>query len=252
MERTDLEPDPAELVNLLKADLQGMPLAVRQGIARRLAEAAQPQPGAAEVPKHVPAAGSWPTALKLATWLALPLSAVVGAAVQSRWAAGGPTASSAPRPPVSRLIEPAALSANVVEPRPLVPETHAKPAASGPPTTTLNLRPDLAGDSADGRRSSPQDATNSVVKKRGDLELLEQAQSKLSEGDALGALALAREHRRRYPRSAFEQERGAVEIRALFSAGRKSEAERQASEFLRRFADSPLRMGISGSAGKNP
>jgi hypothetical protein len=53
--------------------------------------------------------------------------------------------------------------------------------------------------------------------------------------DPAGALALADEHRRRFPGSSLDQERELIAITALVDLGRMAEARRKADEFTRQY-----------------
>lgn len=73
--------------------------------------------------------------------------------------------------------------------------------------------------------------------------LIERCSSALVRGDAIGALAAAREHARRFRDGVLVEEREAMTVQALRALGRSAEADARADVFLRRWPDS-LHAGI--------
>jgi hypothetical protein len=71
------------------------------------------------------------------------------------------------------------------------------------------------------RRAAPRASGGDLAE---DVALLREAQAALRGGDAARALALLDAHAKRYPRSAFVQERLATQIQALCKSGRAQEA----------------------------
>ncbi len=80
------------------------------------------------------------------------------------------------------------------------------------------------------RRAAPPDPA-------AELLLLDRAQRALG-SDPRRALAAAREHRRRFPRGQYVQEREVITIEALIALGRSARAEHRAQRFLARHPDS--------------
>lgn len=79
-----------------------------------------------------------------------------------------------------------------------------------------------------------------------ELRLLQRAQAAYASSHFADALALAAEHRRRFPRGRLTEEREALRVRALSRAGRTDEADRAAKAFAERFPRSVLlpRLGV--------
>ncbi|MCA9618260.1 MAG: hypothetical protein KC731_04545 [Myxococcales bacterium] len=73
-----------------------------------------------------------------------------------------------------------------------------------------------------------------------EVALLQEAQRKLSGGDARGALRLLDEHARRFPRGALAQEAEAARVLALCQAGQRSAAREAARRFVERAPSSPM------------
>jgi hypothetical protein len=73
-----------------------------------------------------------------------------------------------------------------------------------------------------------------------ELRLLQRAQAAYSERDLAGALALAGEHRRRFPNGRLAEEREALRVRSLAASGRGADARRAVAAFARCFPHSVL------------
>jgi outer membrane protein assembly factor BamD (BamD/ComL family) len=85
-----------------------------------------------------------------------------------------------------------------------------------------------------------------------ELSLLERARTRLSEGQPQSTLQLLREHRLSYPRSALQQEREALTIRALMAAGRVAEARDRAARFVQAYPTSALRGSVERAVESIP
>jgi hypothetical protein len=70
--------------------------------------------------------------------------------------------------------------------------------------------------------------------------LLDEARAALGKDDGRGALDLLGAHTRRFPESLFAEERAALTVKALASAGRRAEARARLAEFAATFPRSPL------------
>jgi hypothetical protein len=81
--------------------------------------------------------------------------------------------------------------------------------------------------------------------------LLRQAQSALR-SDPARALALAREHQRRFPRGTLAQEREVIAIDALSRLGRSGEAGKRAKEFETQYPGSAHGKKVESSVGSSP
>jgi hypothetical protein len=188
-------------------------------LAQSLARVLGPRAGVGDVPLAAPSAplrarGRW-------------LSGVIGGAATLAglwWAfANGPTPLPAPTPSVPSLVAQAppepSPAAPAVAPSPPVPE----------PAAVAEARPDDAMPLTVPRkpgRSRPTEA-----------ELLERAQAALR-AEPARALALTREHRRRYPAGALVQEREVIAIEALRRLGRDRAASHEADVFGERYPGS--------------
>ena len=82
-----------------------------------------------------------------------------------------------------------------------------------------------------------------------ELDLLHDAQSKWRAGNALAALSLLSEHKKRFPRSQLGSERDALTILSLCATNRTDEARRLAQRFLQTAQRSPLRTSVEESCG---
>jgi hypothetical protein len=85
-----------------------------------------------------------------------------------------------------------------------------------------------------------------------ELSQLEKARTLLSDGHAAATLALLNSHFARYPRSALEQERQALYVKALVAADRMAEARKRAAVFVRRFPRSTLRGSVESAVAPIP
>jgi hypothetical protein len=82
-----------------------------------------------------------------------------------------------------------------------------------------------------------------------EAEYLERARGSLGKSPAL-ALALANQHRSRFPYGVLGQEREVIAIEALKRLGRGAEAERRASDFARRYPGSAYSKKLDAGSGK--
>ncbi len=74
--------------------------------------------------------------------------------------------------------------------------------------------------------------------------LLDLARSALSSGDVAKALAAVQSHEAQFPAGQLTEEREALAVRILWTAGRRDEATRRLHAFSLQFADSPLRPAL--------
>ena len=81
-----------------------------------------------------------------------------------------------------------------------------------------------------------------------ELDLLQRAQAAYVGKDVAGALVVLAEHARRFPNGRFAEEREAIRVQALASAGRADEARRAADGFAARFPRSVLLRRLKTSA----
>jgi hypothetical protein len=222
-------------LSALRSDYQPAPSAARERIASRLVEAglaAVALGGAVAVTKLAPRSFLYSQAF--AAIVTLPVGLLLGAAGHA-WLVRPTTVASAPPALTATATATATLP---LPPTPFV----ADPL---PPLEQLNPQP-----------VTPKTrSTSSAVETLGlehELRLLEQARTKLSEGQPAGTLELLRRHRAQYPQSALEQEREALSVRALMAAGRRAEAQKQAAAFVQRYPGSVLRGSVERAVGKIP
>lgn len=85
-----------------------------------------------------------------------------------------------------------------------------------------------------------------------ELDLLQRAQAAFVGKDVAGALVVLAEHARRFPNGRLAEEREAIRVQSLASAGRVDEARRAADAFAARFPRSVLlpRLKKSAHAGE--
>ncbi|HET9956132.1 MAG TPA: hypothetical protein VFQ61_16610 [Polyangiaceae bacterium] len=123
-----------------------------------------------------------------------------------------------------------------------VPLAHAPtiPSAQQPPSRVEDPNQDGA------RASRPE---SSLKKYGAERELMHRAHSAFAEGDFGATLKLLAEHARRFPRGQLAEEREALRVRSLASAGRIAEARRAAQAFADHFPRSVLLARIQQIAG---
>lgn len=226
---------PAELRRLLELsrDQLGTPgevAGLAQGLARALGPLAE-LGNSAGPPALLPAplaASRW------AAWAAAGGAVAAGAAVL--WAVSS-------RPPPELAATPAPPRVTAAAPQ-APPEPPASPASADagldkPESreATPAARPVAK---AKPKRASPRARARPVPPRPdavAEAELLERAQAALSKRPS-AALALTREHKRRFPRGALVQEREVIAIEALSRLGQSREASARAAEFERRYRGS--------------
>jgi outer membrane protein assembly factor BamD (BamD/ComL family) len=86
------------------------------------------------------------------------------------------------------------------------------------------------------QRSAPQAAASPL---RQEVAFIKEARQALRDGNAARALRLLEECGRLHPAGVLVQERERLAIQALIAGGRAGEASARASEFLRKYPDSP-------------
>lgn len=190
-------------------------------LAQSLARVLGPRVGVGDVPLAAPPAplrarGRW-------------LSGVIGGAATLAglwWAfANGPTPPPAPVPTPS---VPSLVAQTPPEPSPARPAVAPSPSVPEPAAVAEASQDDGMPLTVPGKpgRSRPTEA-----------ELLERAQAVLR-AEPARALALTREHRRRYPAGALVQEREVIAIEALRRLGRDRAASHKADVFAERYPGS--------------
>jgi hypothetical protein len=221
--RSDYEPAPRVARERIAARLAGAGLAaVAVGSAVAVAQAA---PRGFLYSKALVVLATLPVGIVIGAaghaWLARP--AVVPVAVRAL-----PVA---PVAPVAVAAEPTPVA--VEDPLPALEPLNPQPAAPKP-------RPSTA---------APALETPGLEQ---ELKLLEQARTKLSEGQPAATLEQLRQHRAQYPQSALEQEREALSVRALMATGRRAEAQKRAAAFVQRYPSSMLRGSVERAVGSIP
>ena len=100
---------------------------------------------------------------------------------------------------------------------------------------SLIAKPTLSGERHRARLSSAARETYSA-----ELGLLQRAQLAYAGADFSGALALVREHERRFGKAQLDEEREALRVRSLSGAGRAAEAQGAVAAFAHQFPHSVL------------
>ena len=225
------DPDvPSELRDLLRAnrDQLGTPGAVHE-LRQRLSQALGPEAGL------VGAGATIKAPLAAFRWGAWVAGGVVSGVAIWSITRGTPESSTASPPQAAPIESPAS---NVLPPaRPLTTPAPAPEhaVAPGPEPTPALAEPHAADEAAaqHGRQRRPKAGASGLR----EAELLQKAQALLSE-DPSQALALTREHERRFQRGALAQEREVIAIEALKRLGREQAASDRAAEFERRYSGS--------------
>ena len=187
------------------------------------ADRARPAPEAEAVPRD------WPRQVN--SWLRWRSSRLywglgVALAAAAGWFVVSTTRSPSPAPGL--LVTPEVLEHTAVP----------APPAVAPPVTSATPRPVGSAPAAEQRqpRAVPSSAP-SAPRTAGDLALLTEARHELGPNPER-TLDLLAAHRQAYPRSAFAEERTALQIEALYALGRSDEAERDYARFVARFPGS--------------
>jgi hypothetical protein len=115
------------------------------------------------------------------------------------------------------------------------------------PSAQAEIVPPLPSADASTRGAAPVSAPLSSSVARGrDTDLaaeravIERARSALARGDAQGALLSIAQHQREFPRGQLVEEREALAVQALVTAGRAQEAVARAAHFRKAFPNSLL------------
>ena len=225
----------------LRSDIETMPAEVEARLGKRLASVmlAAAAPGAALAAGRVAGAvnASWLHSRTFAVALALPVGAALGA-LGHAWLA---------RAEVPKIIAPHAAPSVFVDARPSL--SPPIPVSALTATSAARPLPTASG------RAAPRASSSDVpiaAGLDGDLRLLEQARTKLADGDAAATLQLLRAHEHAYPASPLQQEREALTIKALVAAGRAGEAAKLAEVFRARYPQGLLRDSVERAVGRNP
>jgi len=129
--------------------------------------------------------------------------------------------------PTPAVVSPDAPTPAAPLPDPFPAEPEPVAPVEPPPSVPEPVRP---GGRAPAQTAAPEDP-------EAEVRLLQQAQDALS-GSPTQALALAREHTRRFPRGTLAQEREVLAIDALVRLGRTAEAQTRADRFHSRWPGS--------------
>jgi hypothetical protein len=211
-------------LNTLRAGVEPAPAEARRRVAARLA-------GAAAVLTLANGAAAATTAGRRgflhSVWfgvaIGLPVGVGLGVAGHAAWVAPAAAVMVAPQPAL-----------------PVVPAISTQPA----PVMAVEEMPANAESVRDVSKPRPVGRAPEPLDLERELLLLEQARTRLAEGDPGATLALLRKHRDAYPTSALGQERDALTVRALAAAGRHGEARAGAKVFSQRYPSSVLRPSV--------
>jgi hypothetical protein len=219
-------------LSALRDNVEPAPAAARQRLGQRLADVGLVAAGAgsavtAQALLHKGLLGSrW---LGGALWL--PLGIVVGA-VGHAWLAQPVAAPT----PLARALP--SINAPALHPTPPAVAVEAPQTRVVAPPPSSKARAATSAPEAPGLER--------------ELLLLEQARTRLSEGQATATLELLRAHRSQYPSSTLTQEREALAVKALVAAGRAREARQAAEAFVQRFPSSMLRSSVESAVRTIP
>jgi hypothetical protein len=175
---------------------------------------------------------------KLVGWVVAGFTAVAVTGAGAWYVTGSPGDAAAP-------------AASARDVRPHAPRQPARSEPTGraeqapPPASAVQAPPHPAppkGAPAPNPRESAKSGPS-------EAQLLESARAALSK-DPARALALAREHERRFPRGALTQEREVIAIQALARLERDAEARRRAQGFEQRFPASPHKPKVGNSVDR--
>jgi len=226
-------------LSALRGDVQTMPEPARERVAARLATVGVVVAGGVAAPTLARAAGAWWRSQAFAVALALPAVPALGAAGHAY---------------ITRPVAAPAVLLKLLPRAPASVRVAAERSVSDLPLVTKDARvPQLAPASAPKRAlAAPPSAEPKPPSLEQELLLLEQARTRLSEGEPQTTLKLLREHQERYPRSALQQEREALTIRALAAADRSDEARERAQRFVDAYPKSALRGSVERAVGSIP
>jgi hypothetical protein len=169
--------------------------------------------------------------------LTLPVGIAIGA-LGHAWVAS--------RHAVPQHAAPTALVVNRLEPA----VATAPPVATVVAPAVVTPEPTAASLRAPRRQVGPAKSNGHAGSR--ELSQLERARTLLSDGHAAATLALLRAHVARYPRSALEQERQALYIKALVAADQMVAARKRAAAFVRLFPKSTLRGSVENAVAPIP
>jgi hypothetical protein len=180
--------------------------------------------------------------LKAVTAVAVALGLAGGGLLLSRSKTHGPEHGAAPAAEQSERPSPATAAVEAertAEPNDRQAQPNAEPAEAD--ESAVKERP--VGSSKE--RSAPTSETVS----ESESDLLGRAQSALR-SDPASALALAAEHRKKFPNGVLAQEREVLSIEALERLGRHAEAVARADRFLKAFPGSAHRSKVNAVVGR--
>jgi hypothetical protein len=140
----------------------------------------------------------------------------------------------------------AAPSVPAAEPSASVPVEAAPFVVSSPPPADPAPAASLRAVPLRALAPAAPDASNTLEE---ETRLLRAAGVALGRGEAEQAIALLDEHAGRYPNGLLSEERAATRVFALCALGRTSQAQRDATTFLRTRPHSPLAARVRASCG---
>jgi len=183
------------------------------------------------------ATGSTGTGSSVATSLKVGLAALAAAGIAALvLSQRAPTEHAAP----------SAVTARGPEANPVAPSAPAAPAPSPSEPPAGVPAPEAPPPSA---ASAPAVIPPAFRPAETEAEYLERARGALVKSPAL-ALALANQHRSRFPYGVLAQEREVIAIEALKRLGRSADAERRIGDFASRYPNSAYRKKLEAGSGK--
>jgi hypothetical protein len=230
-----------ELRGLFQSAREDVPSVTKlEGLWARLEPLAGPTSGTSPVPPAAPAPPVV-TPSSAGAGKVLAIVAAVGAAgvVAYFLSRPAPVAPPEPQKPTS-AVAPSLAAA----PAPLTEQVPAPSEAQSAPTNTV------APTSAEPRGTqSPPSSKGTSKDASAEAALLERAREAIS-SDPKRALALTREHARRFPKGILTQEREVIAIDALKRLGKGSEAESRANQFKKTYPGSAHQHGLDSATNQ--
>jgi hypothetical protein len=232
-----------ELRQLFRSAREDVPSATKlEGLWARLEPLAGPTSGTSPVPPAAPTPPVVTSASSAGAGKLLAIVAAVGAAGVVAYFLSRPTpvAPSEPQKPTPAV-------APVLTATP-APSTLQVPAPAVAPESTPSNTVAPAPAEARGIQSpaSSKGASNDAS---AEAALLERAREAIS-SDPKRALALTREHARRFPKGILTQEREVIAIDALNRLGKSSEADSRADQFKKTYPGSPHQHGLDSATNQ--
>ncbi len=232
-----------ELRQLFRSAREDVPSATRlEGLWARLEPLPGPISGTSPVPPAAPPPPAVTTPSGAGAGKVLAFLAALGAAGVAAYFLSRP---SPVAPPAPQKPTPAVTPDQAVAPRPTTVQATAPTEAPEVPSTN-SVAPTRAEPRAAQSPASTKATSNDAA---AEAALLERAREAIS-SDPKRALALTREHARRFPKGILTQEREVIAIDALKRLGKSSEAESRADQFKKTYPGSAHQHGLDSATNQ--